>query len=115
MSLTGFSSKLCAEVAAHRNHSVLVINLLFIHSVACSCSQPLTAHFSAAHIQTFIPTFQPQPNRFIRECAVSWEAFSGTAIHQMEDWKLIIVGSTCYNFSSSCCSGSAENLMWILE
>jgi hypothetical protein len=70
MNLTGFSSKLCTEVAAHRNHSVLVINLLFIQSVVCSCSQPLTAHFSAAQIQTCIPTLQPQPNIFIKECAV---------------------------------------------
>jgi hypothetical protein len=44
MSLTGFSSKLRAEVSAHINHSVLIISLLFIQSVFCSCSQPLRAH-----------------------------------------------------------------------
>jgi hypothetical protein len=52
ISMTGFSSKLCTEVAAHTNHYVLVVNRLFIQSVVCSCSHPLTAHCNAAQIQT---------------------------------------------------------------
>ena len=58
-----------------RNHSAqkplyLSNQSTFIQSVVCSCSHPVTSHFSAAQIQTCIPTFQPQPNTFVKECAV---------------------------------------------
>ena len=108
----GFRSKWYAELAAHRSHDFLVsvTNLLSIQAVVYSCSQPLTAHFNAAQIQTFIPTFHTQPNVFTKDCSVFRRRFLERQIT-----KLKIGSGTFYSFSCSSRNGSAEYLMWIRE